>query len=180
MPNPLKWIQINPMNGNNPPSPRFGHTLVDIGNQMYILYGGLDSKKKDGKVMPTNDVFVLKLVKGGSKWTRIDFKDLKDYKEIAGFKIGEVPMPRTHHAACHIGNQRMFVFGGLYSSKKRFNDVHILRYVSVSDKVRYDSVGGKEIESLTESKSRSNRKTIFTFTFLKLIFGISFLNSIFK
>lgn len=36
-------------------------------------------------------------------------------------------MPRAHHAACAIGPDKLFIFGGYYSTSQRFNDVFILR-----------------------------------------------------
>ena len=39
----------------------------------------------------------------------------------------EIPLARTNHSACKISKNEMFVFGGYYTSKMRFNDVHILK-----------------------------------------------------
>lgn len=36
-------------------------------------------------------------------------------------------MPRTNHAACAVGNDKLLIFGGFYTSNLRFNDTYILR-----------------------------------------------------
>ena len=39
---------------------------------------------------------------------------------------GDIPLPRAHHSACAIKGDRLFIFGGYYSSKQRLNDAYIL------------------------------------------------------
>jgi len=36
-------------------------------------------------------------------------------------------MERTNHAACAITGDRLFIFGGYYTSNLRFNDVFMLK-----------------------------------------------------
>ena len=40
---------------------------------------------------------------------------------------GDVPLERTNHAACAINGEKLFIFGGFYTSNLRFNDVYFLR-----------------------------------------------------
>lgn len=40
---------------------------------------------------------------------------------------GDVPLERTNHAACAINQDKLFIFGGFYTSNLRFNDVYILK-----------------------------------------------------
>lgn len=116
MPKPLEWIPIKTSERDKQtPSPRLGHTLVQISKGMYVLFGGLDKERKKGKIIPNDEVYTLRISRKGAAWTK---------NECEG---EEIPMPRTNHAACDIGDLRMFVFGGLYCSKYRFNDVHILQ-----------------------------------------------------
>jgi hypothetical protein len=92
-----------------------GHTLVEMDKNYYVLFGGLDEKKKDGKTRPNNQIFTLKINnKNEAVWAEIMCE-------------GEAPMPRSNHAAAKIGDNNMFVFGGLFSSNQRFNDVHFLK-----------------------------------------------------
>lgn len=41
--------------------------------------------------------------------------------------LGDVPFPRAYHAACKVGEDRMFVFGGCYTSNERYNDTFYLK-----------------------------------------------------
>jgi hypothetical protein len=114
MPKPLTWKKLTSI--GDLPNARLGHTLVEMDKNLYVLFGGLDNKKKDGKIRPNNQVYTLKVnAKEESVWTEITCDG------------DEIPMPRSNHAACKIDNTNMFVFGGLYSSNQRFNDVHILK-----------------------------------------------------
>lgn len=118
MPKPLRWVKIK--TSDNAPTARLGHTLVQMDRDMYIMFGGLDGNHKmEGKILPTGQVYTLRINnKGDYIWTQNDCEG------------DEVPLPRTNHAACKLGKDKsneMFVFGGYYTSHKRFNDVHILR-----------------------------------------------------
>lgn len=116
MPKPLVWVKIKLADGNVP-SARLGHTLIEMDKDVYVLYGGLDANSRmEGNIVPNSQVWTLRInQKGEYVWTMT---------ECDG---EEVPMPRTNHSACKISKNEMFVFGGYYTSKKRFNDVHILR-----------------------------------------------------
>ena len=66
------------------------------------------------KVLPSNDVYTLKLSPKSTQWVKHALnKDL--------------PLPRCHHSACEISKGQMLIFGGLYESNKRFNDTYILK-----------------------------------------------------
>ena len=48
------------------PNPRSGHTFTHYGGVNYVLYGGIDNSKKAGsKIMPNNDLYLMKV--GSSK-----------------------------------------------------------------------------------------------------------------
>jgi hypothetical protein len=83
------------------------------------MYGGLDAHSRlEGNIVPNGHVYTLRISqKGEYVWTQSDCEG------------DEIPLPRTNHSACKIGKNEMFVFGGYYTSKKRFNDVHILKIV---------------------------------------------------
>jgi Galactose oxidase, central domain len=117
MPKPLVWVKIKTSEPG--PSARMGHTLVEMDKDLYIMYGGLDAQSRlEGNIVPNGHVFTLRVSqKGEYVWAQTDCEG------------DEIPLPRTNHAACKIGKNEMFVFGGYYTSKKRFNDVHILKIV---------------------------------------------------
>lgn len=116
MPKDTVWVKIKTAD-SSAPSARLGHTLVEMDKDFYVLYGGLDANSRvEGNVLPNGQVYTLRInQKGEYFWTLTECEGL------------EVPLPRTNHAACKIGKNEMFVFGGYYTSKKRFNDVHILK-----------------------------------------------------
>lgn len=117
MPKPLTWKKLK-CKGEQP-NPRYGHTMVEMDKGLFVLFGGLDNKRKNGKIMPNNEVYSLKIQPNGEAyWNMINCE-------------GEViPLPRSNHSACKINKNLMFVFGGLYSSNQRFNDVHLLKTVT--------------------------------------------------
>jgi len=80
-----------------------------------VMFGGLDSThRKNDKLCPNNEVYSLKLTAVACEW------------KIQTCQ-GDIPLPRTNHAACAIGNDKLFIFGGYYTSNLRFNDVYILK-----------------------------------------------------
>jgi len=112
MPEPLTWIPLK-VSGTKP-TPRSGHSLCPVG-KMYILFGGLDNEKKDGKVGPNNQVYALRLLSNNNCEWRLQKCE------------GSIPLARTNHAACAISNDEMMVFGGYFSTHQRFNDTYILK-----------------------------------------------------
>lgn len=116
MPKDLTWIKI--VSTGEPPNARLGHTMVQMDKNMFVMFGGLDNEKKEGgKIMPNNDVFLLKFNnQNEAVWKKVQCEGM------------EIPLARSNHASCKLGqNMDMFVFGGLFSSSQRFNDVHILK-----------------------------------------------------
>lgn len=109
---PLEWVQLNPT-GTTPGS-RSGHTITGMG-RMSIMFGGIDPAiKKNGKMFPNNQVYTVKVVKDNIEWRQVQCG-------------GDVPLERTNHAACAISQEKLFIFGGFYTSNLRFNDVYILK-----------------------------------------------------
>lgn len=111
----LVWTKMK--SGEGTPSPRLGHSFIEMSKNVYIMYGGLDiNSKHEGKIVPSGQVCTLKISgKGECLWTTNDTDG------------DEIPLPRSNHSAVKISENEMFVFGGYYSSKQRFNDVHILK-----------------------------------------------------
>jgi hypothetical protein len=116
MPKPLVWVKIKTGDATAPTA-RLGHTLVEMDKDVYVLYGGLDiNSRVEGNIIPNSQVYTLRI------------NQRNEYVWILADCDGEeIPLPRTNHAACKISKNEMFVFGGYYTSKKRFNDVHILK-----------------------------------------------------
>lgn len=114
-PAPIAWQQIK-QTGTVPP-PRSGHTIVTIGKTHY-LFGGLQKPEKfnDSKdLLPKNDLYALRIVNNQTvEWT------LKQC-------TGDVPLGRAFHSACKVNEDKMFIFGGCYTSNERYNDTYILK-----------------------------------------------------
>jgi hypothetical protein len=36
------------------PNPRMGHSMIEMDKNFYVVFGGLDDKKKDGRTKPNN------------------------------------------------------------------------------------------------------------------------------
>lgn len=124
MPKPLIWKKLEKTGDS--PNARLGHTLVEMDKGVFVLFGGLDNKRKNGKIRPNNQVFTLKINnKGVAVWMEITCEG------------DQIPLARSNHAACRIGGNMMFVFGGLYQSNQRFNDVHILKVVPGQKKYQW-------------------------------------------
>jgi dynein heavy chain, axonemal len=115
MPAPIAWQQIKQT--GNLPSPRSGHTIVTIGKTHY-LFGGLEQPEKfnDPKdLLPKNELYALRIVNNGTvEWT------LKPC-------TGDLPFGRAFHAACKVQEDKMFIFGGCYTSNERYNDTYYLK-----------------------------------------------------
>lgn len=58
MPKPLKWKKLTPT--GKEPEPRIGHSLLKVDRQ-FVMFGGLVMKEDRSKVIPTNDIYTLKL-----------------------------------------------------------------------------------------------------------------------
>ena len=99
------------------PFARSGHSFTQIGNS-YVMFGGISAELRD-KASPNNDVFTLKQIASEFVWSREKPR-------------GDLPLPRTHHAACDLPKDRLFIFGGYFSSTQRFNDIYILDLPSMT------------------------------------------------
>lgn len=114
-PAPIAWQQIK-QTGNVPP-PRSGHTIVTIGKTHY-LFGGLEKPEKfnDPKdLLPKNDLYALRIVNNQTvEWT---------LKQCSG----DIPLGRAFHSACKVQEDKMFIFGGCYTSNERYNDTYYLK-----------------------------------------------------
>lgn len=99
------------------PPPRAGHSIVTIG-KMHYMFGGLEKPEKNSdakQLLPKNDLYALRIVNNQTvEWT------LRQC-------LGDVPFPRAYHSACKVGEDRMFVFGGCYTSNERYNDTYYLK-----------------------------------------------------
>lgn len=93
------------------PHARSGHSFTQVGSA-YVLFGGISNEHRD-KPGPNNDVYTLRISSRDCTWSKEKPR-------------GDQPLPRTQHATCEIPGDRLLVFGGYYSSSKRFNDVYIL------------------------------------------------------
>ena len=61
MPQPLVWSEIK--SGGDFPGARFGHTMTAVGPNMFVLFGGVDLDPKTGKVLPSNEIYTLRIDK---------------------------------------------------------------------------------------------------------------------
>lgn len=111
MPQPLVWVKVK--STGEVPTPRSGHTITTVG-KYNILFGGLEAPKNESKILPNNQVYTLRIVGNNCEWRLVPCG-------------GDAPLPRTKHAACAISQDKLFIFGGHYTSTLRFNDAYILR-----------------------------------------------------
>jgi len=98
------------------PSGRSGHSLTFIGASNYLLYGGIEDAKKNGKIQPNGDIYTMKIASSGDcTW------------EKQSPQGDECPVARTQHIALATPkNDRVFVFGGHHNPKTRLNDCWFL------------------------------------------------------
>jgi len=136
MPAELLWTKL-PQKGNTP-KPRSGHTLTYVGGQMgYLMLGGIEDGAKDHKIMPTNDIYSMKLYPKETRWE----------KETSNGE--EKPPARAQHIAIATPrNDRLFVFGGHASPTVRLNDTWWLK---VSDLTWTRALGDKACQNNEES-----------------------------
>jgi hypothetical protein len=82
------------------------------------MFGGLekpDINADPSKILPKNDLYAIRIVNNGQvEWT------LKQC-------TGDIPMPRANHSACKVQEDKMFIFGGCYTSNLRYNDTFFLK-----------------------------------------------------
>ena len=82
------------------------------------MFGGLT--KPEGnidptKILPQNDFCVIRIVNN----TTVEWS-LKQCN-------GDIPMPRAYHSACKTNDDRLFIFGGCYTSNLRYNDTFYMK-----------------------------------------------------
>uniref|UniRef100_M4FIB6 Uncharacterized protein n=1 Tax=Brassica campestris TaxID=3711 RepID=M4FIB6_BRACM len=92
-----------------PPQPRSGHTAVNVGESMVVVFGGLVDKKF------LNDIIVYDI-------------DIWQWSELTSF--GDLPTPRDFSAAAAIGNQKIVLCGG-WDGKKWLSDVYVMDTMSL-------------------------------------------------
>lgn len=82
------------------------------------MFGGLERPEGNcdpSKLIPKNDLYALRIVNNTTvEWT------LRQC-------TGDVPMPRAYHTACKVQEDKIFIFGGCYTSNLRYNDVFFLK-----------------------------------------------------
>jgi len=66
MPEDLKWKELK--SSGEIPTPRSGHSFTLIHKFTYLLYGGIDNAKKGAKIMPNNDIYIMKMGKADCNW----------------------------------------------------------------------------------------------------------------
>ena len=99
------------------PPPRAGHSIVTFG-KLHYMFGGLEKPEKNNdtkQILPKNDLYALRIVNNTTvEWT------LRQC-------LGDIPFSRAYHSACKVGEDRMFIFGGCYTSNERYNDTYYLK-----------------------------------------------------
>lgn len=85
---------------------------------MHYMFGGLEKPEvlaDPSKLLPQNNLYAIRIVNNTTvEWT------LKQC-------TGDAPMPRAYHSACKVGEDKIFVFGGCYTSNLRYNDTFFLK-----------------------------------------------------
>jgi dynein heavy chain len=105
------------------PSARSGHSMTFVSSQ-YVMFGGINVTRKNGKIVPCDDTFLFRIGKGiVNKLTVLD--SLIWTKEDK-FNC-ETPLARTQHTACAMPKDRLFLFGGHHTPSQRLNDVWVLQ-----------------------------------------------------
>jgi len=59
MPNELKWKKLE-QKGEEMPHPRSGHSLTYVGQNRYLMYGGIEDNHSN-KIVPNSDVWQLQV-----------------------------------------------------------------------------------------------------------------------
>lgn len=129
-PQPLVWSKQKVTGAGNGPTPiaRSGHSFTKL-DKAYVLFGGYagsaggsEVDKKNGKLAALRDVWTLRpgnTATAAWVWTNLTC-------------TGDAPLPRTNHAAVAIDRGQLLVFGWLYSSTQRLNDVHIFKILNTT------------------------------------------------
>jgi N-acetylneuraminic acid mutarotase len=91
----VKFSWSSPPIGGTPPSKRFGHGMVAMGNKVYVFGGAMNMDEE--KVEYRNDLFVLTTGEE-LKWEKVAQK-------------GEIPQAREVHVFC-ASDEGLVLFGG--------------------------------------------------------------------
>lgn len=110
MQRPAEMIWSQPKCIGEGPSKRSGHSLVVVGDIIY-LFGGTDFRRPPG---PNNDLYKLDMSSNDFYWSKVENTS------------GRYPEPRSHHTMITFNNTKILMFGGFRSSSIRYNDVWIL------------------------------------------------------
>jgi dynein heavy chain len=130
-----EWKNLNQQ--GDQPTPRSGHSLNWVGNQNYLLYGGIEDGK-NGKIAPDPDIYIMKLAPGDKcTW----------YKEQTN--SAEKPLARSQHCAQATPKaDKLLIFGGHHTQQSRLNDTWILH---IKD-MEWRRIGGKPAMDNQESE----------------------------
>jgi hypothetical protein len=82
------------------------------------MFGGLEKPEgvaDPSKLLPKNDLYAIRIV----NHTTVEWNTRQC--------TGDIPMPRAYHSACKVGEDKMFIFGGCYTSNLRYNDTFYLK-----------------------------------------------------
>jgi hypothetical protein len=52
------------------PTPRSGHSLNYIGNQKYVMYGGIEAVEKRQTIKPNQEVYTLRMMRDKWVWEK--------------------------------------------------------------------------------------------------------------
>lgn len=104
----LSWYQVS----SGIPSGRFGHSCTVVGDVL-VVFGGISDNG-----VRQSDTWVGEVIHEGPSKIKISWRLLD---------VGHVtPPPRGAHAACHIGDRRMMIHGGIGVEGHRLNDTWML------------------------------------------------------
>lgn len=108
------------------------------------MFGGLEQPEPNcdtSKIVPKCDLYALRIVNNTTvEWT---------LKQCSG----EVPMPRAYHTACKVQEDKIFIFGGCYTSNLRYNDCFFLKL-----RTKLFKYSELPMESTSQSKINRNPK----------------------
>jgi hypothetical protein len=99
---------------SNIPKTRSYHTLNRVSKDICLLYGGLLDATPGLQLLSSGlklDSFIYELNIKNQSWTRVNSTTSDTYFEDS-LEI-QFPKARVYHASCSLGNNNLFVFGGL-------------------------------------------------------------------
>ncbi|XP_058088844.1 protein GLUTELIN PRECURSOR ACCUMULATION 3 isoform X2 [Magnolia sinica] len=106
----MHWVRADSSDFSGTlPHPRSGHTAVNVGKSMVVVFGGLVDKRF------LSDISVYDT-------------DIWQWSELTSY--GDLPSPRDFAAASAIGNRKIIMYGG-WDGKKWLSDVYVLDTMSL-------------------------------------------------